>query len=319
MGGSKQKILLSMMKLSITVNSCARESYLLDMPYFLPHAIPDPILHSDPDLLIDLESNVFLYKGRKLSKKRRFEYVCKCGVVGVTTQNLLTGKQNPLSCRSCSSVESWKKSEYRNPRAAHLRALASSEANRERGKNHFTKLWNDEQWRKKILEKLHSEETRKKQSETIRSRLTDDEEFRNDLLARSKKWGWGEHCDYESKDGKIIHLRSRGEKRFASLLDKEGIKWEYEKKGFHLKETNEFYYPDFYIPDLDLWVEIKYLLRERDLRKFRLLESESKNINLLALGHKHINLLERECGSQKLKQVILSLFEISRSSKTTIL
>lgn len=291
----------------------------MSMPYFLPHAIPDPIPHNDPDLLIDLELRIFTYKGRKLSKKTRFEYICKCGLVGVTTQNLLINKQNPLTCRSCSSIESWKKLEYRNPRVAHLREMASSDANRLRGKEHFTNLWKDESWKKKTLDMLHCQETRKKQSETIRFKLLNDEEFRKSLLDRSKKWGWGEHCKYESTDGKTVHLKSRGEKRFASLLDKHGLKWEYEKKGFRLQETNEFYYPDFYIYEMDLWVEIKYLLRERDLRKFRLLEKETKNINLLALGHCHINLLERECESQELKQAILSLFETSRSSKTTTL
>lgn len=289
----------------------------MSMPYFLPHTIPNPIPHNDPDLLIDLESKIFSYKGRKLSKKRRFEYICKCGILGVTTQNFLIKKQNPLTCRSCSSIESWKKSEYRDPRAAHLRNLASSDANRLRGKEHFAKLWKDQSWKKKTLDKLHCEEIRKKISEAHRTKLLSDEEFRKSLLDRSRKWGWGEHCNYESADKKIIHLKSRGEKRFASLLDKHGLKWEYEKQGFRLQEIDELYYPDFYIYELDLWVEIKYLLKESDLRKFRILEKESNGTNLLALGHYHINFLERECESQELKQVILSLFEISQSLKTT--
>jgi hypothetical protein len=289
------------------------------MPYFLPHVIPDPIPHDDPELLVNLGTNTFTYKGRKLSKKRRFEYLCGCGKVSVTNQNYLRGKQNPLACRSCSSVASWKKLEYQAPRLSHLKTMGSSENNRNRGREHFRKLWNDEEWRKKTLETLHSEESRKKLSSTIRSKLLNDEEFRRSLSDRSKKWGWGEHCDYETSQGGVVHFKSRGERRIASLLDKHKIEWEYEKTGFRLRETNELYYPDFYVNELDLWIEVKYLLRESDLRKFRLLEKESESIRLLAVGHKHINALEKECESRELKQVILNLFETSRSSRTTTL
>jgi hypothetical protein len=289
------------------------------MPYFLPHAIPDPIPHDDPDLLVDLTTSTFTYKGRKLSKKRRFEYVCKCGNVRITTQNYLRKKQNPLACRSCSSIESWKKPEYQAPRLSHLRSMGSCEANRTRGRDHFINLWKDETWKKKTLNNLHSKESRRKQSETIRLKLLSDEQFRENLQARSLKWGWGEHCDYETILGKTVHLKSRGERRLASLLDKHSLDWEYEKKGFRLQETNELYYPDFYIGEIDLWIEVKYLLRERDLRKFRLLERESENTKLLAVGHKHINFLEKECESLGLKQAILDLFETLRYSKITTL
>jgi|688.fasta_scaffold358635_1 hypothetical protein len=289
------------------------------MPYFLPHVIPDPIPHDDPDLLVDLVSNSFLYKGRKLSKKRRFEYLCRCGNVSVTTQNYLAGKKNPLACRSCSAIESWKDPEYRLPRESHLKSMGASERNRERGREHFVRLWQDEAWKKKTLERLHCEETWKKQSETVRKRLVEDEAFRESLFARARKSQWGDHSDYCDLNGKTIHLKSRGEKRLATLLDEHKVQWHYEMKGFRLQDTGELYYPDFYIQDLDLWIEVKYLLRERDLRKFRILERESSDIRLLAIGYQHINFLEKECESRELKQVILDLFETSQFSRTTTL
>jgi len=289
------------------------------MPYFLPHAIPDPIPHDDPDLLVDLELNNIFYKGRKLSKKRRFEYLCRCGTVSATTQNYLKDKKNPLACRSCSSTESWKDPEYRSSCENHLKAMGLSESNRVRGREHFTRLWQDEEWRKKTLEKLHCEEIWKKQSDTVRKRLIEDESFRENLFARARRSQWGEHSEYETVDCKVVYLKSRGERRLASLLDKNSLGWDYEKKGFRLQETGELYYPDFYIHELDIWIEVKYLLRETDLRKFRILERESERTRLLAIGHKHINFLEKECELRELKQVILDLFETSQSLKTTTL
>jgi hypothetical protein len=113
------------------------------------------------------------------------------------------------------------------------------------------------------------------------------------------------------------YLKSKVEKRFAQILDKFMIEWEYEKKGFRLNETGELYFPDFYMPDLDLWAEIKYTIRERDLRKFRILERESKDTNLIVLGFGNINHLEKICESQKLKQELLEALETSRSLAIT--
>jgi hypothetical protein len=287
------------------------------MAYSLPYTIPNPILHNDPDFKVDREKTHFSYKGRKLANKRSFQFVCRCGEICTTTPNYLYAKLHPFLCRSCSSIECWKDPSYRNPRESHLKKMGSTEENKERGRAHFQRLWSDKAWRESMLLKLHNEKTWKKQSETVRAKLLEDEHFRNELFHRARKNGWGEHCDYQRTNGDVIHLRSRGEKRFASLLDKNGVKWEYEKKGFKLFETNELYYPDFYIEEWDVWVEVKYLLREKDLRKFRVLEKQSPDIRLLAIGHNNINFLEGKCESQELKQAVLSLFETSRSTRIT--
>lgn len=50
-------------------------------------------------------------------------------------------------------------------------------------------------------------------------------------------------------------FRSRLEARWAVYFDKVGIKWEYEKEGFDL--NGKWYLPDFYLPSLDAWIEIK--------------------------------------------------------------
>lgn len=51
-------------------------------------------------------------------------------------------------------------------------------------------------------------------------------------------------------------FRSRLEARWAVFFDALGIEYEYEPEGFELPSGNR-YLPDFYLPDDDVWVEIK--------------------------------------------------------------
>jgi len=55
---------------------------------------------------------------------------------------------------------------------------------------------------------------------------------------------------------KGFRFRSRLEARWAVFYDTLGIKWEYEKEGYDLGKRI-LYLPDFYIPHLDCWIEIK--------------------------------------------------------------
>ena len=89
------------------------------MSYHLPHEIPDPVPYNDPELVIDKIAGLFSYKGRKLAKKRKFEILCECNSVYITTQNYLKMKKHKFLCRSCSSVASWKNNAYREPRENH--------------------------------------------------------------------------------------------------------------------------------------------------------------------------------------------------------
>lgn len=55
-----------------------------------------------------------------------------------------------------------------------------------------------------------------------------------------------------------ILFRSSWEVRIATLLDEFGLKWEYEKEYFSLPSLdNRGYIPDFYLPDQDLYLEVK--------------------------------------------------------------
>lgn len=52
-------------------------------------------------------------------------------------------------------------------------------------------------------------------------------------------------------------FRSRLEARWAVFFDTLGVKYEYEKEGFDLGGDLGYYLPDFWLPALDCWLEVK--------------------------------------------------------------
>ena len=78
-------------------------------------------------------------------------------------------------------------------------------------------------------------------------------------------------------------MDSGAERRFAELLDTNNIKWIKNKDKFFayrdMSGKSRKYYPDFYLPDYDYWVEIKGLLYLNDNDPIKL-ASVGKNIEL---------------------------------------
>lgn len=59
-----------------------------------------------------------------------------------------------------------------------------------------------------------------------------------------------------------VRFRSRTEARWAIFLDSIGQRWRYEEQGFSL--NGNAFLPDFWLPDLDSWLEIKGTIPTRD-------------------------------------------------------
>lgn len=55
---------------------------------------------------------------------------------------------------------------------------------------------------------------------------------------------------------KGYRFRSRLEARWAVFFDAMLVKWEYEPEGFE-NDEGEKYLPDFYLPEFDMWCEVK--------------------------------------------------------------
>ena len=84
---------------------------------------------------------------------------------------------------------------------------------------------------------------------------------------------------------------SRSEVSFATLLDKNNIKWiKNSTISFPFTDTNgkvRKYFPDFYLPDLNWWVEIKgrYYIRKHDPQRIAAVGS-----NIETMFHDEIRL-----------------------------
>ncbi len=80
------------------------------------------------------------------------------------------------------------------------------------------------------------------------------------------------------------------EYEFARILDFYGINWHYEPQSFPLRwergHIAEAFTPDFYLPDLDLYVELTTLktgLTTEKNRKMRLLKEQYPDVNIMLL------------------------------------
>ncbi len=85
---------------------------------------------------------------------------------------------------------------------------------------------------------------------------------------------------------KNIWMRSSYEIKFAFFLDCSRIKWDYESKTFDLGDTT--YTPDFYIPEWDLYIEIKGWWRDDAKMKYKLFKKLYSNIRIRVLNQKDL-------------------------------
>ena len=108
--------------------------------------------------------------------------------------------------------------------------------------------------------------------------------------------------DVSSGDGppKFAHP---SEKEFAQILDFYGLKWEYEPRSFPLRWDGdrilEMLTPDFYLPDLDLYLELttmKQSLVTHKNRKIRLMHEIFPDVSVRLLYRKDFHRLLAKFG-----------------------
>jgi len=96
------------------------------------------------------------------------------------------------------------------------------------------------------------------------------------------------------------YFRSRTEARWAVFFSEVDEEYLYEPQGFDLDGFE--YLPDFWLPDLEIWVEIKpndeYSLRE--LRKAQLLSEKSRNMVAIVCGGPRVERVEIDKESAEL-------------------
>ena len=78
---------------------------------------------------------------------------------------------------------------------------------------------------------------------------------------RTKKKLWSKQSEYTRKDGSVVLMDSTWEVMMATRLDELEINWERDPKMKLEYRTRggrkRNYIPDFYLPELDLYIEVK--------------------------------------------------------------
>lgn len=73
------------------------------------------------------------------------------------------------------------------------------------------------------------------------------------------------------------YFRSNWEIELAELLTELEIEFEYEPKRFYYRAEKESYLPDFYLTELDCWIEVKGWMDERSKKRIKLFRKYQKN------------------------------------------
>jgi hypothetical protein len=108
---------------------------------------------------------------------------------------------------------------------------------------------------------------------------------------------------------KGYRFRSRLEARWAVYLDTMGIRWLYESEGYDLGSAG-FYLPDFYLPQVALWAEVKpEALTDSEMLKVEQLAVQSRHGVVLLVGvpgpHSYWTVFAKPDGSVELDDVIV--------------
>ena len=159
-----------------------------------------------------------------------------------------------------------------------------------KGENHYTKAQ-----RLGLPKPEVSEETRKKLSNAWKGRKHKEESKLK--ISESMKRVVREHPDSYSScnvNGRVkiyeyngVKLNGTWELDVAKYLDENNIKWERPSIGFEYEWNGgtHTYYPDFYLPEFDKYIEVKGLKRDRDNYKWKVVK------NLIIITAKEIKMI----------------------------
>jgi len=124
--------------------------------------------------------------------------------------------------------------------------------------------------------KYHTEEQKKKLSESMKVAVRKYPES----FSASNVNGRVKHYNYNG-----FKLDGLWELEVAKYLDSKNIKWIKPNNGFEYEWNNDIhiYYPDFYLPEYNYYIEVKGYQRDRDLYKWKSVS------NLIIIKRKEID------------------------------
>lgn len=81
-------------------------------------------------------------------------------------------------------------------------------------------------------------------------------------------------------------MRSSWEVEIARILTELNIRFLYEPKRFYYRKERESYLPDFYLPDQDVWIEVKGYYDNQSRRRQKLFAKYNKDQVLFMIFEK---------------------------------
>jgi len=135
----------------------------------------------------------------------------------------------------------------------------------------------------------HSEESKKKISETRKERYINGEYNTSNFTKGRRSYYWS------PLQNKYVFLRSSYELIYCQYLDKEEIPWLYEPKRFKLSNGSS-YSPDFYLPTLNEWREVKGYWYKSARKKFNAFKYKYPEEKIKIIGAKKIMNLKKQIG-----------------------
>ena len=230
------------------------------MTYKLPYNIPDPIPFND--CIIEYDTFKAYYRDRLLSKKRRFEYKCsQCVSISISSRGNQMKRKFPWTCDSCCRKSEWSSftREERQQRQKKTIDHNRQKHIRERNSKMMKRQWQDPDsyFNTTHIPPMLKSAAREKMSQIVKNKLMNNKDFRIEFLERMKNSARGTLIKFQDPKGKLITLRSTYELRVATHLNEKGLDWQYEPKTFYIESIDKTYTPDFYISQLDAWIEVK--------------------------------------------------------------
>lgn len=202
-------------------------------------------------------------------------YICKyclkvCKNKNSLVQHEIRCKENPnkinleyLSNRDCSKIKFNPSNQFIKAKKLGLLIPQVSEETKQKLSN----VWKG---------RKHTKETKEKISKTMQQVVKEKPDSYNgvNINGKVKKYYYNG-----------IKLDGSWELLVAKYLDFNNIKWERPRKGFEYIWNNgkHIYYPDFYLTDYNVYIEVKGYETERDYIKWKSL------FNLIIIKRKEIN------------------------------
>lgn len=192
----------------------------------------------------------------------------------------LTDIRRPLSEESIEKSRKTKHDKFESGEYDELRKRTSEN----------TKKWIAENGHPKgMLGKHHSDDTRKRMSQShieLEARTPYEEKHRKAMKIVKTKKDRGllgtttnaySRCYGFFRPDLNQYFRSAWEANMARIYNHNNIKWEYESKRFLFENpvcSVESYQPDFYLPELDKWVEVKGWMDDKSIIRLVLFKQE---------------------------------------------